>query len=104
MLHPVTSDTQEIYSSEALVSCFLLDIEAEVALALEEPVLPELRLPGVGVQHGVDVADGGGLPRPQLPLRHHAQLLAPEHDRAARGARVVNLQRSEKTVFNIMNS
>ena len=91
MLHPVTPDTQEIYSSEALVSCLLLDIEAEVAPALEEPVLPELRLPGGGVQHGVDVADGGGLPRPQFPLRHHAQLLAPENDRAARGARVVNL-------------
>ena len=69
----------------------ILWIQAEAALTREEPVLGELLLPGLGVQHGVDVADPR-LPRaPHLLLHHHPQLPALEHHGGIGGAGVVQL-------------
>ena len=54
-------------------------------------MLGELLLPGLGVQHGVDVADPR-LPRaPHLLLHHHPQLPALEHHSGIGGAGVVQL-------------
>ena len=60
-------------------------------MTLEEPVLKQRSLSGVGVQHGVDVADGGLVPGLELLLRHDADG-APVEDHGAVGrAGVVEL-------------
>ena len=60
-------------------------------MTLEEPVLRELILSGLGVHHGVDIADPRLLHTPHLPLHHDHELPAPEHHRGVGGAGVVHL-------------
>ena len=66
-------------------------VQAGDTLTGEEPVAPEVLGPGPGVQQGVDVADGGGLPGHEVSLGHHPELLPLEDDRAVGRAGVVEL-------------
>lgn len=54
-------------------------------------MLRELVLPGLGVHHGVDVANPRLLRIHHLLLHHDPELPAPEHHRGVGGAGVVQL-------------